>query len=52
MRIDVAPADWEVLRNQTRDLFTLLSGNLAEPAVARAEVRRERSEAEGLGPRR
>ncbi|MBL8938845.1 MAG: CotH kinase family protein [Archangium sp.] len=25
--IDVAPADWEVLRNQTRDLFTLLSGN-------------------------
>lgn len=27
VRIDVAPADWEVLRNQTRDLFTLLSGN-------------------------
>lgn len=27
VRIEVAPADWELLRNQTRDLFTLLSGN-------------------------
>ncbi len=27
VRIDVAPADWETLRNQTRDLFTLLAGN-------------------------
>ncbi len=27
VRIELAPADWETLRNQTRDLFTLLTGD-------------------------